>query len=210
MQTKLRLTILPKEDITAHEATIMETYLCITQINDFIFCPRSIFFHNVYSENYGEETYQQTPQKIGQAAHLAVDEGHYSSRKDVLQGLTVYSEKYQLLGRIDTLDLSTGELTERKYSITRVYDGFRYQLYAQYFALLEMGYVVKRLKLYSKKSNTSYPIPLPGNNDIAEFEDVLNQIRTFALDAPFSQNPNKCRGCIYNPLCDIYREEIWT
>ncbi len=186
----------------------METYLCITQINDFIFCPRSIYFHNIYQQNYGEDMYQQTPQKIGQAAHQAVDEGHYSSRRDVLQGLTVYSEKYQLLGKIDTLDLSTEELIERKYSVTRVYDGFRYQLYAQYFALLEMGYEVKHLKLYSKKSNKSYPILLPDNNDIAEFEDVINQIRTFSLEEPFSQNPNKCHNCIYNTLCDIYKEDL--
>lgn len=180
----------------------MESYLLITQINDFIFCPRSIYFHNVYQQNFGEDMYQQTPQKIGQAAHQAIDEGHYSSRKDVLQGLTVYSEKYQLLGKIDTLDLSSGELTERKYSITWVYDGFRYQLYAQYFALLEMGYGVKRLKLYSKKSNKSYPIPLPDDNAIAEFEDVLEQIRSFSLEEPFSQNPCKCQNCIYSPLCD--------
>ena len=185
----------------------MEAYLLITQLNDFIFCPRSIYFHNIYQQNYDEDTYHQTPQKIGQAAHKAVDEGHYSSRKDVLQGLTVYSEKYQLLGKIDTLDLTTGELVERKYSVTRVYDGFRYQLYAQYFALLEMGYKVEHLKIYSKKSNKSYSVPLPDSNDIADFEDVLAQIRSFSLNAPFSQNPQKCRNCIYNTLCDIYRED---
>lgn len=186
----------------------MESYLCITQINDFIFCPRSIYFHNIYQQNYGEDTYQQIPQKVGQAAHKAVDEGYYSSRKDVLQGLTVYSEKYQLLGKIDTLDLSTGELTERKYSITRVYDGFRYQLYAQYFALLEMGYEVKHLKLYSKKSNKSYPISLPNNNDIFEFENIIREIRDFSLEASFDQNPQKCKKCIYNTLCDIYKEDF--
>lgn len=183
----------------------MESYLCITQLNDFIFCPRSIYFHGIYQTNYNEDTYHKTWQKKGLAAHKAVDEGMYSKRKDVLQGLTVYSEKYQLLGKIDILDLKTKELTERKYSVTRIYDGFRYQIYAQYFALLEMGYEVKHLKIYSKKNNKSYPVRLPDNDDIKEFENILLQIRSFSLDEPFTQNPQKCQNCIYNNLCDIYK-----
>jgi hypothetical protein len=82
----------------------MESYLLITQLNDFMFCPRSIYFHNIYQENYGEETYHQTPQKIGQTAHKAVDEGTYSTRKDILQGLTVYSEKYTKMFLKDILE----------------------------------------------------------------------------------------------------------
>ena len=118
----------------------MEPYLCITQLNDFTFCPRSIYFANIHKQNYSPETYHRTSQKAGVAAHKSVDIGEYSSRKDVLQGLTVYSEKYRLLGKIDTLDLQKKELCERKYSVTAIYDGFRYQVYAQYFALLDIGY----------------------------------------------------------------------
>ncbi len=185
----------------------MEPYLCITQLNDFIFCPRSIYFHNIYQQNYSQETYHKTWQKKGQAAHKAVDQGKYSSRKSILQGLAVYSDKYNLFGKIDTLDLSTGELVERKYSVTKIYDGFRYQIYAQYFALLEMGYNVKSLKIYSKKSNKCYPIAIPGPKETGEFEKVVNDIHSFRLDAPFTQNPKKCEHCIYNMLCDIYTEE---
>jgi len=185
----------------------MESYLCITQLNDFVFCPRSIYFHNIYQENFSTDTYHKTWQKKGLAAHKAVDEDQYSSRKDVLQGITVYSEKYQLLGKIDTLDLKTKELVERKYSVTKIYDGFRYQVYAQYFALLEMGYDVKSIKIYSKKSNKNYPIRLPNDEDIREFENLITQIRAFSLDAPFIQNEEKCKNCIYNHLCDIYKGE---
>jgi CRISPR-associated exonuclease Cas4 len=185
----------------------MEIYLRITQLNDFIFCPRSIYFHNIYEENYNEDMFHKTWQKKGQAAHKAIDKGYYSSSKDILQGMTVYSEKYQLVGKIDTFNLKSGELTERKYSITKVYDGFRYQIYAQYFALLEMGYNVKSLKLYSKKSNLSYPINLPNEKDIKEFESVIDNIHDFSLEQPFTQNPQKCHNCIYNPLCDIYKGE---
>ncbi|MDT8391543.1 MAG: type V CRISPR-associated protein Cas4 [Lentisphaeria bacterium] len=185
----------------------MEPYLCITQLNDFVFCPRSIYFHNIYQQNYGTETYHKTWQKRGQAAHRAVDEGAYSSRKDILQGLPVYSTRYNLGGKIDTLDLRTGELVERKYSVTKIYDGFRYQVYAQYFALTEMGYDVCSAKIYSKKSNKSYPIPLPGHEEKQEFEELLERIKGFTLDAPFFQNPRKCMHCIYNMMCDIYTGE---
>ena len=86
----------------------METYLTMTQINDFIFCPRSIYFHDIFRENTDAEFYRQTPQKRGLAAHEAIDAGTYSSRADVLAGTTVYCEKYKLVGRIDIFDTATG------------------------------------------------------------------------------------------------------
>lgn len=181
----------------------MEPYLQITQINDFIFCPRSIYFSGIYRETTSTEVFHQAPQRIGTAAHKSIDEGKYSSRKDILTGLTVYSEKYNLVGKIDILDLRTNTLTERKYSITAVYDGFKYQLYAQYFALLEMGYTVNILRLYSSKDNKNYPINLPTQEEITRFEQTLHKIRTFNLNAPFTQNPKKCAHCIYRHLCDL-------
>lgn len=78
----------------------METYLMITQINDFTFCPRSIYFHDVYRNSVGEDAYHAVPQKVGRASHKAIDEGSYSSRKDVLTGAMVYSSRYGLMGRI--------------------------------------------------------------------------------------------------------------
>jgi CRISPR-associated protein Cas4 len=131
----------------------MESFWTMTQLNDFIFCPRSLYYSGIYRNTGSVELYHQAPQLNGKAAHEAVDEARYSSRKDVLQGITVYCEKYNLVGRIDTFDTATGVLTERKNSITAVYDGFRYQLYAQYFALSEMGDDVRALRLYSKKDN---------------------------------------------------------
>lgn len=181
----------------------METYLQITQINDFIFCPRSIYFHDVFRGNVAPEVYRQTPQEIGLAAHAAIDSGKYSTRADVFTGTTVYCEKYGLLGRIDIFDAATGTLTERKYSVTALYDGFRYQLYAQYFALQEMGFAVREMRIYAQKTNRIFPVPVPREAEIAEFERVLERIRAFSPDSPFTPNPNKCAHCIYRPLCDI-------
>ena len=180
----------------------METYLMITQLNDFIFCPRSIYFSGIYRESVSDDIYHQTPQREGLVHHAAIDENRYSSRTDIITGLTVYSEKYRLLGRIDIFDMTGGILTERKYSVTAVYPGFRYQLYAQYFALTEMGFAVKQLRLYSKKDNKTYQVSLPGSAEIEEFENIIAEIRNFSLSTPFVPNAKKCNHCIYNQLCD--------
>lgn len=186
----------------------MESYLMITQINDFIFCPRSIFFSGIYRNTADTAIYHQAPQKIGTANHAAIDEGRYSTRKDVITGLSVWSEKYSLLGRIDILFVSEKLLVERKYSISAVYPGFRYQLYAQYFALLEMGYEIKAMRLHSVKDNKNYEIALPTAKEINEFESVLQQIRSFSVVEKFSPNINKCAHCIYRPLCDAAPDEV--
>jgi len=181
----------------------MESYLMITQINDFTFCPRSIYFHDIYRNTTDEMTYHQTPQRVGQAAHTTVDEGTYSTRKTIITGMMVYSQKYNLLGRIDILDTDRQLLTERKHSVSAIYDGFRYQLYAQFFALTEMGYAVAQLRIHSTKDNRSYDIPLPTARDIEQFEQVLDEMKAFRLDSPFSPNPKKCARCIYSTLCDV-------
>ncbi len=186
----------------------MEPYLMITQINDFIFCPRSLLFHDFLRENFSSDNFRETPQLRGLASHAAIDSGTYSTRKNILQGTTVYSGRYRLLGRIDLFDISTGSLTERKYSITAIYDGFRYQLYAQSFALQEMGYTVKTLNLYSSKDNKKYSIPLPTKEETAEFEAVLTKIRQYDPEKDHTlPNCKKCSNCNYREICCFYPEE---
>jgi CRISPR-associated protein Cas4 len=131
-----------------------------------------------------------------------VDTGRYSTSKSVLQGLEVYSEKYELVGKIDTLDTEMKKLVERKNKIIKIYDGYRYQLYAQYFCLIEMGYDIKEMSLYSISDNKNYPIPLPDKSTTEEFEAVLEKIRRFDPSIKFSKNPQKCEKCIYNNLCN--------
>ncbi|MDD6338485.1 MAG: type V CRISPR-associated protein Cas4 [Lentisphaeria bacterium] len=186
----------------------METYLTFTQINDFIFCPRSIFFHDFLRENFAPSTFRETPQVLGLAAHAAIDEGRYSSRKDILQGTMVFSARYNLLGKIDLFFMSEGRLVERKRSITAVYDGFRYQLYAQKFALEEQGFEVKKLELYSSKDNKKYDIPQPSAEDILHFEGVLEAIRSYRMETDNSRpDLNKCRSCNYREICTCFPEE---
>lgn len=175
----------------------------IAYLNDFIFCPRSIYFHQLYG-TMSKWVYHTTDQTRGTAAHRSIDNQTYTTSKQVLQGMEVYSERYGLGGLIDIFDQSKSLLVERKKKIKVVYDGFIYQLYAQYHCLVEMGYTVNKIKLYSMDDNKNYPVQTPENDPSRQqaFEELIQQMKVFDLEAPFVANKNKCPKCVYGNLCD--------
>ena len=80
--------------------------------------------------------------------------------------------------------------------------GYRFQLYAQYFALTEMGYPVERLVLCSLEDNKRYEVDLPVGDALEEFETTLHHMRAFDIrEAPLEENLKKCAHCIYQSLC---------
>lgn len=121
----------------------MDDCIIISNLNDFIFCPASIYFHNLYGSQ-DTMTYQNSSQINGTSAHEAVDSGRYSVAKHIIIALEIYSEKYNLVGKIDIYDANSKTLVERKRQIKTIYDGYIFQIYAQYFALCEMGYEVRK------------------------------------------------------------------
>lgn len=181
----------------------MEDPIIISWLNDFVFCPASIYFHQLYGCQE-KMLYQCTDQVNGTNAHAAIDNGNYSTKKNVLQAIPVYCEKYGLVGKIDLFDVDTGVLTERKNKITKIYDGYVYQLYAQYFALLEMGYEVNKIRFYAINSNKSYFIDLPTCNKemLIKFENAIKELHNFKLEVFKQTNVEKCKHCIYEAACD--------
>lgn len=179
-----------------------ENPILISNINDFIFCPVSIYFHELDSST-DRLTLQSQYQLNGTAAHEKSDNGTYSYRKDILQAEDIYCEKYNLIGKIDTFDCSCGRLTERKKRIITIYDGYVFQLYAQYFSLIEMGYDVRELRLYSMDNNKVYNIPLPENDPQMhdKFENTLKAMEVFDMNSFHQSNSCKCSNCIYEQMC---------
>lgn len=59
-----------------------ENPIAISNLNDFIFCPVSIYFHSL---DYDTEkmTYQNSDQLNDTAVHTTVDSGTYSSKKSI-------------------------------------------------------------------------------------------------------------------------------
>lgn len=176
--------------------------ILISHINDFLFCPVSIYFHNLVG-NTERMSYQSHYQINGTHAHRNIDKKKYSTRRAALQGIEVYCERYDLLGKIDVFDEDLGVLTERKKRISRLYDGQIFQVYAQYFALKDMGYTVRRIQIHSMDDNKNYDLALP-EDDIEktlEFESVIERMRDFDPDLFVQTNLAKCSNCIYEPIC---------
>lgn len=180
----------------------MENPIAISKLNDFIFCPVSIFFHELDLETE-KVTYQTVKQLNGTAVHESIDQKRYSTKNSVLQGVSVYCEKYNLYGRIDIFDNAKGILTERKNKILKIYDGYVYQLYGEYFSLTEMGYKVNEIRLYSMSDNKVYPIDMPFQNKeyFDGFIKVINDINEFEFGHYLPSSKNKCDNCIYEELC---------
>ena len=183
-----------------------EDYISISSLNDFIFCPYSIYLHNVY-ENTDESLFHAPPQTQGRIAHEAVDDKKSSTRKDVLQALQVYSEKYRLMGKIDVYKSKEKYLIERKYQLRQIYQGQIYQLWAQMFCLQEMGYEVERIAFYEISTKRTIPVKRPTIEEILHFEQFLTSFRNYNPSVPFQPNMNKCRHCIYCNLCDKTTED---
>ena len=175
----------------------------ISKLNDFIFCPYSIYLHSIY-ESFHQHQYHRRPQKIGKLHHRNIDTKKYSSLKNKLQGTSISSQQYGLVGKLDILDLDTKTLIERKYKIHKIYEGHKYQLYAEYFCLQEVGYDVKKLAIHSLSDNKRYFIPLPDDKEIKKFLQTLNAIRNFKISTTkFTVTKNKCQHCIYRQLCSF-------
>lgn len=179
----------------------MIEYIPISNLNDFTFCPYSIYLHNVYMST-DEEVYHATPQIRGSIAHHATDTKTASTRRDDIQALAVYSERFHLMGKIDIYKRSQKKLIERKYQLRKVFRGQIYQLWAQYFCLREMGYEIEELAFYEISTKRMHPIPLPTPDDETAFEAFIQQFLRYDPSHEIDVNPNKCRHCIYCNLCD--------
>jgi CRISPR-associated exonuclease Cas4 len=178
----------------------MYDYIQISKINDYVFCPHSLYFHSVY-EGFDNMSYKAGPQIAGTIAHESIDVKKYSTRKNILQGLEVFSEQHGIIGKIDIYDKNTKELIERKRTVSKVYDGYVFQLYAQKLCLEEMGYEVVSMSIQSLTDNKNYNI-IPDQSMLDNFFQVLSNIKEFnPLVATKNVTQAKCDNCIYHELC---------
>ena len=66
----------------------MDDYIQLSTLNDFIFCPYSIYLHSVYMESDGD-LYKAAPQTKGTLAHQGVDE-----KKGVLERVILWRSRF--------------------------------------------------------------------------------------------------------------------
>lgn len=179
----------------------MESPISISQLNDFIFCPYSIYLHNVYMEA-DEDLYQAVPQTKGRAAHTTVDAKMASTRKGDLMSLPVYSDVFDVMGKIDIYRKNDKLLIERKYQLKKIFRGHIYQLWAQYFCMMEMGYDIEHLAFYEISTNKMIPVEMPGDQGRQELLTLINHFKDYNPSDSITINHNMCAHCIYSNLCD--------
>lgn len=179
----------------------MDNLIQISKINDFIFCPFSLYTHSLY-EDFSQSTYHSSYQTAGKIKHENIDNKGYSTSNKILQGTPVFSSKYGLVGKIDLFDQVNCSLIERKYKIISIYQGYIYQLYAQFFCLVEAGFKVDHLYLHSLSDNKRYSVNLPDKFTTFDFEVLIDNIRSFCPTKFYPISLNKCRKCIYSTLCN--------
>lgn len=178
----------------------MESYIQISKINDFVFCPRSVYLKSIY-DNFQKKTYQSTYQTQGTFSHESIDTKTYSTHKRYLMGLGVYSDTHGICGKIDVYDTEDHHLIERKHKVRNIYDGYRYQLYAQLLCFEEMGYSVKKLSIHSLSDNIRYPVAYPSGAEMGEFISILDAMKSYDVTTAPILKTAKCAKCIYQPLC---------
>lgn len=179
----------------------MDDYIPISTLNDFIFCPYSIYLHNVYMDA-DEGLYHATPQTRGRIVHETVDSKKASNRADDLLSFSVMSEEYGLMGKIDIYKGKEHRLIERKYQLKNIYQGQIYQLWGQYLCMKEMGYDVKTIAFYEISTNKMIPMELPNQEQLGEFRQFIEEYRNYDPSLPLKTNINKCLHCVYCSICD--------
>src|SRR3989338_5090697 len=177
----------------------MESCIQISKINDFLYCPMSIYLHALY-EGFNRKAFHQSPQVVSTLRHQSIDQGTYSTSTNFLIGLEVASRRYNLVGKIDVYDKQRQALIERKTRVKKIYDGYRYQLYAQYFCMTEMGHPVRELFIHSLEDNKRYSVALPDETTKREFENVISAINSFNPARLRQHVCDRCRQSIYGAL----------
>lgn len=179
----------------------MDDFILLSELNDFIFCPYSIYLHNVYMDS-DEDLYHAVPQQRGRNAHAAVDTHAYSTRKGDITSMSVRSEEFGIMGKIDIYRGAEATLIERKYELRNIYRGQLYQLWGEALCMMEMGYEVRQIGFHEIVSNRFTPIALPSQADKEELRDLVRRFRDYSPNDPLQVSPNKCAHCIYCNICD--------
>lgn len=152
-----------------------------------------------------EDLYHATPQTKGKIAHSYID-NKSSTKKNEICSLSILSNELGLYGKIDIYKKEEKKLIERKFQLKNIYRGQIYQLWAQYFCLIEMGYEVDEIAFYEISTNKTINIPLPTQIDKQELINFIKLFKEFNPAQEIRTNRQKCLHCIYCNLCDKTEE----
>ena len=85
-----------------------------------------------------------------------------STKKGDIMSLPVFSDTFGISGKIDIYKSDKRLLIERKNNLKQIFRGQIYQLWGQYFCMIEMGYEVEKLAFYEISTNKLINVELHG------------------------------------------------
>ncbi len=180
----------------------MDGFVSFSQLNDFLFCPRSLYLHSLY---YGYKTslFHDTAQANGTAAHETIDNNTYK-RKGWVSGIWLCSPTYGIYGKCDLYNATTGVLVERKRTVHRLFLGLIMQVWAQAVCLEERGNIVGKIFLHSLTDNIKHSVKLPDAGVKSQLKALVYDIKSYTLlQGDLNPSVYKCQNCIYAPLCPL-------
>lgn len=148
-----------------------------------------------------EGLYHATPQTQGKIAHINTDDKR-SSNANEITALPVCSVELGIVGIIDLYKKKEQLLVERKYQLKNIFKGHYYQLWGQYFCMIEMGFPISNIAFYEISTNKMISIALPSDSEKNELFTFIQRFKVYNPEEPFVPNLNKCKHCIYCNLCD--------
>lgn len=179
---------------------MIEDYIQITKLNDMLYSPASVYMHSSY-EDKDINIYKEKSQIQGSKNHENIDNEKYSTSKHIITNMTVYSERLGLVGKIDIYNSRQKKLIERKTFIKKIHKGYIMQLYAQYYAMEEMGYEINQLYLYSTNDNKMHKIEKPVYETYILLQKLIKKIRGTKPENMLSKPTDKTgRDSIYGGL----------
>ncbi len=146
--------------------------------------------------------YHATPQTKGVVAHEQLDDRIEQELPDDLYGLAVYSDRLGVMGKIDHYNVSAKRLIEYKNNLKQIFRGQLYQLWAQYFCMIEMGFEINAIGFYELSSGRFIPVDLPDSVEWNELNQFIARFKNYNPEDSLKVNVNKCIHCIYCNLCD--------
>lgn len=149
-----------------------------------------------------EDVYHATPQVRGRNAHATIDSKTTTPSNDRLESLSVFSQELGVYGKIDVYNRVKTSLVERKYQLKHIYQGQIYQLWAQFFCMIEMGYSISKLAFYEISTRKTTYIEIPGIHEKKQLLSFVQQYNDFNPRDFKNTNINKCAHCVYLNLCD--------
>jgi CRISPR-associated exonuclease Cas4 len=177
----------------------MENYIAISKLNDFSYNPKSLYYSSCYSQ-FEELTYKDTPQYAGKIAHEQI-QSQFASKSLFLDKFVI-SQELMIFGKIDIYDVKKKLLVERKKKIKKIFIGHLMQVYAQYFCMIEMGYEIDQIIIYSIDDNKKYKIDLPTIETFNLLSTISESIRNYNFKdlLLIKDKDNKDFNTIYNNL----------